>query len=113
MLILTNGVLEYRAAESIFQLRQTKAEVITPTESQWKAFRSSLDEIGVWNWKTTYVNPNVCDGTRWHVVLKYDAKSISTAGANVFPGGKEPNQSPPFQKLMVAVSKLLYGKEFR
>jgi hypothetical protein len=112
-LLLTNGSLQYRAAGSMSGLEDVKAEVIAPTASQWKTFRASLDEIGVWNWKTNYIDPDVLDGMWWTVNVKYADRSIAAEGANAYPDGEGANQSPTFQKLTAAVSKLLSERDFK
>ena len=112
-LLLTNGVLQYKAGDSASQLQGANPEVVKPTGSQWKSFGTSLDEIGVWNWKTNYVDPNVLDGTQWSVVVKYTGKEVVTHGSNAYPGGKGAEPSPTFRKLMEAIQKLLSGRDFK
>ncbi len=40
---LTNGVLAYRSGGSMSLLLETKPEIVSPTDSEWRAFRTSLD----------------------------------------------------------------------
>jgi hypothetical protein len=112
-LLLTNGTLQYKAAGSISQLEDMKAAIIAPTASQWTAFRSSLDEIGVWNWKTNYINPDVLDGMGWSINVKYHDTGIFAEGANAYPESDGIDPSPIFQKLTAAVSMLLSGRDFK
>lgn len=110
---LTNGVLAYRSGGSMSLLLETKPEIVSPTDSEWRAFRTSRDQIGAWNWKTNYVDPNVLDGTEWHVIVKYGSKAVESEGANAYPHGKGADPGPAFKKLLTAVSKLLSEREFK
>jgi hypothetical protein len=94
-------------------LLETKPEIVSPTDSEWRAFRTSRDQIGAWNWKTNYVDPNVLDGTEWHVIVKYGSKAVESEGANAYPHGKGADPGPAFKKLLTAVSKLLSEREFK
>jgi len=111
-LSLTNNVLHYRASGKGTR-DKTNLEVITPTADQWKAFRTALDEIGIWTWKTNYVDPHVFDGTQWRVTAKYGEKQITVYGSNAYPEGNGPEPSPLFGKLLKAVRQLISGREVR
>ena len=38
---------------------------IRPTLPQWREFRQTLDDIGVWKWRANYPRDEVMDGTQW------------------------------------------------
>ena len=114
-LLLTNGVLNYTSgggARSPSDIVGQTTEVVKPSETQWQAFKTSVEEIGVWTWKTNYTDLNVLDGTGWHVYLKWNARAVASEGGNAYPEGKDPEPSRAFQKLMAAVRTLLSGKAF-
>ena len=60
---------------------------IQPSPRHWRAFRKTLDRIGVWSWKRHYPNPpGFCDGTGWSVKIVYSDRSLVSSGDNCFPG---------------------------
>lgn len=63
----------------------TKTEKIHVSEDAWTQFRKLIDSSNVWTWKTNYDNPDVADGTVWHVRLSYPDQSVESRGSNAFP----------------------------
>ena len=110
---LTNNVLHYWASGRGMRGTGKKPEVITPTDGQWKTFRTALDQVGIWNWRTNYVDSRVCDGTQWGVAAKYGEKQITVYGSNAYPDGNNPEPSPTFKKFLRAIEQLLSGREFK
>lgn len=44
-----------------------------------------LKEVDILNWKRSYDNPFVLDGTQWDITLKRDAGDLLRSGNNAFP----------------------------
>lgn len=67
----------------------------SPTREQWNEFRSQLNTMNLERWQKAYLNPDVLDGTQWHVHIRYPDLAVESAGSNNFPdvNGK-PNGSP-------------------
>jgi hypothetical protein len=91
---------------------------ITPSAEQWRSFRRDLDSIGVWDWRESYFNPGVADGTQWSVEIEWEGSRIVSAGDNNYPiaGGLPENDfdiTPTFERFLEAVRKLIGGLEFR
>jgi hypothetical protein len=83
----------------------TSSATISPTTEQWREFRRSIDELGVWRWRPNYSDTAVMDGTQWQLELVYSGNSIKTAGSNKYP--------EHFDRYIAAVRKLLGGRTFK
>ena len=93
------------------------AQLVEPTDEQWRAFRHALDKINVWQWQAHYPNPGVCDGTHWSFEVAYSDHALETGGDNNYPDAQgEPINSPEgtktFERLRGAIRKLT-GRPFR
>jgi hypothetical protein len=101
------------------------SKVITPSPSQWLQFWKAMDEVRLWQWRTEYPNPIVCDGTQWGVEVAIGGRGAKSSGSNAYPDGR--GTSPPpwkldpttslrsemFDKYLTAVEALLGGERFR
>jgi len=85
----------------------TRQTTIKVTDAQWTAFRSHLNAAKVWNWKASYSDPGVADGTVWHFVVDFGDKKITSDGNNAYP------EQAQFDAMLAAVRELLGGKDFR
>lgn len=87
---------------------------VTPTATQWGAFRRALDAIGVWEWAAEYPHSRVLDGAHWALQIVYSDRAIDTHGSNDYPGtATEAGRcSPEFERYIEAVRRLLGGREF-
>ncbi len=81
--------LRYYSAKNMFELSETKAVVMRPTDKQWEAFFDELDRLDVWSWKGRYDNPGVADGTSWtcrHRVPDAEAPGAGVVRQQCVPG---------------------------
>jgi hypothetical protein len=90
---------------------------VSPTTEQWLEFRRELDAIGVWDWRRTYPNPGVADGTQWLLEVTYPDRTAKSQGSNNYPGAKAepsgvPSGSKVFTRYLKAAERLLGGKAF-
>ena len=85
---LENGLLKYKLFESHPDYPEKEASVV-PTNRKWLNFRKKLDVLDVWNWKSDYPNPGVCDGTQWEFEVDYGVKKIKSSGDNAYPGAEQ------------------------
>ncbi len=47
---------------------------------------NGLKEIHIGRWKEDYYNPEILDGTQWHLVLVFsDQSKVESGGSNSFP----------------------------
>jgi hypothetical protein len=100
--------LRYYSAKNMFELGETKAVVVRPTDKQWEAFFDDLDRLDVWSWKGRYDNPGVADGTSWSAVIVYQTqkrRALVSSGSNAYPEN--------FKGYLSAVRKLIGDREFR
>ena len=75
-------------------------EVLTPGRAAWERFWSTVDRLGVWNWKRRYRGPgDVIDGLAWSVGLRYRDKEVNSRGYIQKP--------PRFDEFTRAVSRLV------
>lgn len=87
-------------------------QVLHPSGSQWRHFRSQLDALGVWTWPRHCPNSGkIRDGTQWVLEIEYPDRRIQASGDNGFPGeGDQPVAQPsptrPFQQLLQAMTEL-------
>jgi hypothetical protein len=103
-----DGTLLYLHNPRTFtSLPGTKRTRIKVTEEQWHEFRQNLDTARVWTWRKDYTDPNVLDGTQWHLRIKYEDVSASSHGSNAFPRKQD------FERFRTALVKLLNGRDFR
>lgn len=109
---LTNGVIVYKEGGGGPLIDEAPEQVISPRAEQWKQFRSELDTIGIWSWKTHYIDHGVLDGTQWRVEIAYSNRTINVEGSNAYPESSGPEMSPLFRRFLNAVSKLLNGQQF-
>jgi len=112
---LKDGTLTYTASDrGQTNLRHT---TITPTDSAWREFRKTLDELNVWQWRSDYPRGGVVDGTQWLFEIAYSDRTLKSRGDNNYPdaGGKptgKPEITPVFNRYLEAVKKLIGGKDF-
>jgi len=62
-------------------------------EDDWVALWARLDEQGCdfWNWRKTYDDPHIKDGTQWELKVRMGSRFVDCYGCNVFPGGERKN----------------------
>ena len=109
---LTNDVVVYREGGGGPLIDKAPEQVISPRAEQWKQFRTDMDTIEIWNWKTNYIDHDVLDGTQWRVEITYSNRSITAEGSNAYPGSSGPEISTQFRRFLEAVRKLINGKPF-
>jgi hypothetical protein len=112
---LRDGSLHYSAEFAGTKIEQVK---ITPTEEQWRAFRSAVNKAKVWQWRADYGNPaGIEDGTQWSLELKYSRYSVTSKGDNNYPGDSANAESLKpgslFRLYLDAMMELLGGRDFR
>ncbi|HYG35487.1 MAG TPA: hypothetical protein VEC99_11915 [Clostridia bacterium] len=99
--------LWYRAGV-LFRELPSREVSCTPSPDRWRRFWQDLDRVGVWNWKPDYTDPNVLDGSGWHLEIKHAGRELKTGGDNGYPGANGPEYSPdtPFGQFLVALEHL-------
>lgn len=105
----------YYSAETSGKIKSAK---IKPSSKNWKIFRRTLDEIGIWHWQNNYGNDEVSDGTQWRVEIRYHDRSITAKGSNNYPkeGGTPNNDShstKTFDNYCKAIRDLIRGQPFQ
>ena len=63
------------------------------TEADWVELWARLDKqnCDFWNWRKTYNDPNIMDGTQWELKIRMGSRFVDCYGCNVFPGGDGDN----------------------
>ncbi len=85
-------------------------EVLTlaPDPGAWAAFCDAIDRIGVWNWEPEYEAPHgCCDVTYWYLRLEADGRTVSSRGADAYPGSESREPSRSFREFRRAVEQLV------
>jgi hypothetical protein len=98
-------------------VRNREEAIIEPSAEAWARFRRRLDRLDVWNWKESYSDPGVLDGTGWRISLKYKDRMLDASGSNAYPlpGGassNSPKPSPHFNAFLQSVQDLI-GRKLR
>jgi hypothetical protein len=111
---LNDGVLDYETYS--YPGKSSKAR-ITPTKADWETFRRALDDLNVWSWRREY-ELTALDGTQWSLEIEYVDRSLKSEGSNNYPTTLGvPNGSgirtEEFKRYLVAVQKLLGGRDFK
>jgi len=96
------------------------AEHIKPSAQQWRDFRTELDSIGIWRWRSDYSTRAIFDATAWISEIEYSDRSIKTGGdSGIFPdeaGSPAPDRSQrsrePYTRYVKALQKLLCRETF-
>jgi hypothetical protein len=93
--------------------------VLSPSRAQWTRFWKTVDEIGVWNWRSRYdagerFEPaeQIRDGTHWSVTLSRSGRSVESCGDSAGPDSPDLDESRPFELFVEAVSRLIGGHRF-
>lgn len=112
---LRDGVLTYTSSERGH--RNEKQTKLTPTSEEWRAFRKTLDDLEVWQWRADYPNNGTADGTQWSLQIAYLDRTLNTRGDNNYPDARgQPNGKPEptkvFQRYLAAIRKLIGGGNF-
>lgn len=113
--LLRDGKLIY---EDIDSDRPPVSTYITPSPEEWRAFRSTLDKIGVWAWRASYERKEtINDGTSWWLYVRYSDQHVDSRGGNCYPGASGecaglPLRTPIFRKFEAGIEALLGGKPF-
>ena len=94
--------------------KQSQTISARPTASAWAEFRSALDSLDAWHWRTSYVNPAARDGTQWQVAITYPNQQLVSSGSNSYPGEEASSagsaeHTPTFRKFRAAVAELVPG----
>ena len=87
-----DGALEYSRGPSIYHAAVQQKEL---TRQDWDRFWDALktDGVRIWDWKGSYVNPSVLDGTEWDLELHAGQYKKRIYGCNAYPGWGEPDWS--------------------
>jgi hypothetical protein len=77
------------------------------TEHDWAALWARLDEqrCDFWNWRKTYRDPDIMDGTQWELKSRMGGRYVKSYGCNAFPGGGKKNSE--FNKFVEALEWVL------
>lgn len=79
---LRRGVIEHVTGLVTSNPVRSKAE---PSEAQWSAYWSTVDAIGVWGWRSDYIDNSVVGKGNWVVVLSDGVKAVAARGSNAYP----------------------------
>lgn len=112
---LKDGTLSYTASGR--GQTNVRHATITPTETAWREFRQTLDDLKVWGWQQDYPRGGVVDGTQWLLEIAYSDRSLKSRGDNNYPDAAgrptgKPEFTLVFNRYLEAVKKLTGGKEF-
>ena len=73
-----------------------------PSELDWNAFWSAMDEANAWAWTGEYEDPLALDGTQWSFTVSYNGKRMTCSGCNSYP--------EEFQTVRIAIRNLVGGE---
>ena len=71
----------------------------SPSDEEWLEFSKSLKRLDVANWKRSYMDPHILDGTQWRLNVITQTSEIDTGGSNAYP--------EYFNGLILAINRLI------
>ncbi len=74
---------------------------VIPTTSEWRNFWIKVEELKLWQWKKSYNDPNILDGTQWSLKIKINNRRKYSYGFNRYPDS--------FENFLKILSELLGG----
>ena len=80
------------------------AQKIKSSPKKWKKIFDVCNEIGIWEWKPRYENPEIMDGSSWRVFIEVADIKLDSSGSNDGPENLD--------VLLKSVSELLGGADF-
>jgi hypothetical protein len=92
---------------------------IAPSETQWRRFWHTLDELEVWRWGTRYEpgarfepREEIRDGTHWSLTLAHAGRRVESSGDSSGPDAVDLDESSPFAAFLEALRRLIGGRPF-
>ena len=70
-----------------------------PSIEEWNKFLESIERLDVLNWKESYIDPSILDGTQWLFQIRTESFEIETGGSNAYPEN--------FNGLIMSINKLI------
>ncbi len=60
-------------------------------DEDWAGLWRRLEKSGcdLWNWRKSYFDPEIMDGTQWELKIRKGGRKLKSHGSNAFPGGDE------------------------
>lgn len=83
----------------------------SPSQEQWSAFWSSVESLGVWQWRCRYEHIAL-DGTSWTLELDVGDRKVVCRGSNSYPPNNTLDPSVSFRELITALGELTGSREF-
>ena len=71
----------------------------SPSNEEWNKFLESIERLDVLNWKESYIDPSISDGTEWLFQIRTESFEIETGGSNAYPEN--------FNGLIMSINKLI------
>jgi len=62
-----------------------EAMTCTPSIEEWNKFLESIERLNVSNWKESYIDTSILDGTQWLFQIRTESFEIDTGGSNAYP----------------------------
>jgi hypothetical protein len=114
---LRDGALRYTKKGATSVGYGVTSATVSPTPQQWREFRKSIDELNLWQWKPSYPNQGVADGTQWSLEIVYRDRALKTGGSNSYPDTQgrangEPRRTETFGRYLAAIEKLIGQRTF-
>lgn len=104
-LILDGGKVLVFPYPMNFNLKNgTPAVSYSPTDENWLEFLQNIDQLNVVEWKKSYSNPAILDGTQWNLKILTNSTEIHSGGSNAYPEN--------FNGLLKAINKLIHNNYF-
>lgn len=101
-------------AGAVFRQSPDRQFQCTADAFAWNRFWQRVEQIGVWNWKSDYRDPNVQNGLKWELEIRYGPRALKTGGQNRYPGNEGPRlkSESEFGQFLAAVHALAGVSEF-
>ncbi len=76
---------------------------------RWRRFYRLLEELDVWNWRETYENAGILDGSQWELEIVCGGRRVRSYGSNAWPGETpgDGHSHHAFRRLERAIEELI------
>ncbi len=95
-------VLIYKTYGEGYSIKNAQKIKLSP--KKWKKISDVCNEIGIWEWKPRYENPEIMDGSSWRVFIELADIKLDSSGSNDGPDNLD--------ILLKSVRELLGGADF-
>jgi hypothetical protein len=110
--VVDGVIFERRHGNKIDDRKPSTVAKRTPIESEWSTFWGVLEDLRIWDWKSSYEPTEpVYDGHSWGFSCQKGSRHVESRGSNAYPQSGQPKrtttQPVAFDRLEQALDRLV------